>query len=102
MADPIKAIVGHIRRRCDGLALLSIERGDSHPWQSLLFDGGRHHIALRLQGNRVEEAIAELRDEIGAAEFIIPGHLIAEISLAGIDQDMNTALVRLDAMTIAQ
>lgn len=100
MSDPVKAITRHIRQRCGGLADLSLERADSDPWQSLLFDGGRHHIALRLEGDYIEEAICALRDEVSAPDFAIPGHLVAEISVAAIERSPGQALVKLDALTI--
>ena len=100
MSDPIKAIARRIRHRCHDLADLSLERGDSDPWQSLLFDGGRHHIALRLEGEHIEEAICALRDEVSAPDFTVPGHLVAEISVAAIDRSPGQALIRLEALTI--
>jgi hypothetical protein len=100
MSDPIKVITRFIRQRCGGLADLSVERGDSDRWQSLLFDGGRHHIALRLDGDRVEEAIGLLRDEAAAPDLIIPGHLLVDISITGVDRSLGGALVRLEALTI--
>ncbi|KKC27412.1 hypothetical protein [Sphingomonas sp. SRS2] len=100
MTDPIKAITGRIRRRCGSLADLSLEQGISDPWQSLLFDGGRHHIALRLDGERIDEAIVALQDEVGVPDFVIPGHLVAEISVAAIDRCADHALIKLDAVTI--
>ncbi|MET0377172.1 MAG: hypothetical protein ABW128_23300 [Rhizorhabdus sp.] len=100
MSDAIRAITGRIRRRCGALAGLSLEQSASDPWQSLLFDGGRHQVTLRLDGDRIEEAIVALQDEIGVPDFIIPGHLVAEINVAGIDRCAGHALVRLDAVTI--
>lgn len=100
MADAVKAIAGRIRRRCGDLADLLLEGSDSAPWQSLLFDGGRHRIAIRLDGEKVDEAIEALCDEITAPGFEIPGHVVAEINVTGIDRDAGHAVVRLDALTI--
>lgn len=100
MADAVKAIAGRIRRRCGALADLSLEGSDSTSWQSLLFDGGRHRIEIRLGGDRVDAAIEALSDEIATPDFEIPGHLVAEINIIGIDRDAGDAVVRLDALTI--
>jgi hypothetical protein len=101
MSDPIKAITSRIDRRCGALATTALRRGESDPWQSLTFDGGRHRIELSLSGLRIDDALDALREEIGAADFAIPGHMIAEIRIADIERHDGEALVRLDAMTIA-
>lgn len=100
MTDAVKAITGRIRRRCGDLADLLLEGSDSASWQSLLFDGGRHRIAIRLGGDRVDAAIEALRDEIAAPDFEIPGHVVAEINITAIDRDAGDAVIRLDALTI--
>lgn len=101
MIDPVKAITNRIDRRCGALAITALRRGESDPWQSLTFDGGRHRIELSLSGLRIDEALDALREEIGALDFAIPGHMIAEIRISGIERKDGEALVRLDAMTIA-
>lgn len=100
MSDPVKAIAGRIRRRCAALATTTISQQSSVPWQSLLFEGGRHHIALSISGERVNEAINAIRDEIAAADFAISGHVIAEIRMTDIDRSGEDTLVTLDALTI--
>lgn len=100
MSDPVKAITRHIRERCGGLADLSVERGDSDHWQSLLFDGGLHHIALRLDGDHIEEAISVLRREIDTPDFAIPGHLLADLSITAIDRNPSYAVIKIEALTI--
>lgn len=100
MSDPVKAITGRIRRRCAALATIAVGAGSSAPWQSLLFDGGRHRIALSIRGERVSEAIEAIRDQIGTDDFAIPGHLIAEIRMTDVDHSSDETLVTIDALTI--
>lgn len=102
MADPVKAIANRLRRRCGGLAKLSLEAGESEAWRSLLFDGGRHHFALSFDGERIDEAISAICEEIDSSDFSIPGHLVAELKVAAIERHASHALIRLDAMTIVQ
>ncbi|WP_340314089.1 hypothetical protein [Rhizorhabdus argentea] len=101
MSDPVKAITSRIDRRCGALATTVLGRSESDPWQSLTFDGGRHQIELRFSGLRIDDALDALREEIGGPDFAIPGHMIAEIRISGIERSDGEALVRLDAMTIA-
>lgn len=101
MSDPVKAIARRLQRLCKAIADTSIREERSHGWQSLLFDGGRHRIALALSGERVDEAIGAIHEEIGRADFMICGHLIADIRVAGIERGANDTLVTVEALTIA-
>lgn len=100
MSDPIKAIARQIQRQCDGLADVLLEQGRSSAWYSLLFEGARHHIALRLEGGQVEEAITLLSNNVGEPDFSIPGHLLADIQVAAVNRGADHALVEIDALTI--
>lgn len=100
MSDPVNAITGRIRQRCAALATTTVSARSSAPWQSLLFDGGRHRITLSIRGERVDDAIEAIRDEISSDDFAIAGHLLAKIRMTSIDHSGGHALVTLDAMTI--
>lgn len=100
MSDPVKAIANRIRHRCASLAETHLNHAESEGWQSLLFDGGRHRIDLRVSGARLDEALDALRAEVEVADFTIPGHLVADIQLANIRRNAGEALVRLEALTI--
>ena len=100
MSDPLKAIARRITRRCLPYATAAIREGRSEPWRSLLFDGARHRIALIISGERIDEAIAAMRDEVDLADFAITGHLIAELRVTEVDRNGGDALVTLDALTI--
>lgn len=100
MSDPAKAIVNLIRHRCSPLATAKLHHSESEPWRSLLFDGGRHRIEMRVSGAGVTEALDRLQAQMGAEEFAIPGNLIVDITLADIRHDGGDACVRLNALTI--
>lgn len=100
MSDPVKAIVGALRRSCGPLATLSIAAERSAAWHSLLFDGGRHHVRIALSGENAAQALDVMSCAIGHPEFAIPGHIVADIRLSGIEHDGKDALVSLEALTI--
>lgn len=99
MSDPVRIMAGRLRRRCAPLAATSLGESRSEPWQSLLFDGGRHRFALCLDGPALDAAVDAIRDEIGG-EFKIPGHIIAEIRVTGVDRHERRAKISLEALTI--
>jgi hypothetical protein len=85
----------------DRILLSSLRSCD---WQSLTFTGERHEIALRITGQDSDEALARLADNLQDAEFSIPGHVVADIALAGPpnhDED-GSITVELEALTIAE
>jgi hypothetical protein len=73
-------------------------------WQSLTFIGERHLIALRLVGPHRESAMELLTTGLEDAEFAIPGHIVADIALAGPprDDDEGGIIVELEALTVAE
>ncbi|HEX6741345.1 MAG TPA: hypothetical protein VF079_06070, partial [Sphingomicrobium sp.] len=76
----------------------------STDWQSLTFVGERHQIRLRVAGPGAEVLTNRLTAGIEDAEFAVPGHIVADILLAGRPQrDGDGAiLVELEALTIAE
>lgn len=100
MTDPVKAIARRIGRRCAPLAVTEVHDRRSAPWRSLLFDGACHRIGLSLQGERNEEALGALEEEIGDADFAIAGHLVAELRVVEVARNGGDLLVTIDALTI--
>ena len=73
-------------------------------WQSLTFVGERHHISLRVSGPDSAEAVARLTSGLEDAEFAIPGHIVADITVVGGPDrasDGSTTL-NIEALTIAE
>lgn len=100
MSDPVKAIAGRLQRCCTPLAALTLERSESRPWQSLLYDGARHHIRIALSGPDADRAIDRLRGTLDESDFPIPGHIIADLRLSAVDRDGETRIVSFEALTI--
>lgn len=99
MSDPVRIIARRLGRCCAPLAIATLDDRRSEPWQSLLFDGGRHSFALRLDGAGLDDAVAAIRDEI-AADFAVPGHVVADIRVVGVDRDDRQTVVSFEALTI--
>ena len=73
-------------------------------WQSLTFVGERHHISLGVSGPDSAEAVARLTSGLDDAEFAIPGHIVADITVVGGPDrasDDSTTL-NIEALTIAE
>jgi hypothetical protein len=101
MSDPVKAITRHLHTVCKPFAELLLDHGESEDWHSLLFDGGRHRLDLRLRGKDVDAALDALPGWVAAPDFTINGHLIADIKLVSIDRRDDEAIAHLEALTIA-
>ena len=76
----------------------------STDWQSLIFTGERHVIALRIVGHGAEDVVDRLTSGLADAEFEIPGHIVADIAVSqpprhGADGSIE---VELEALTIAE
>ncbi len=73
-------------------------------WQSLTFTGETHLMTLRVCGPGAERIVGQLTDGIQDAEFAIPGHLVADILVAGVpvvalDGSLTLAI---EALTVAE
>ena len=55
----------------------------STDWQSLTFIGEQHRIRLRIPAPDAGEIAARLVNGLEEAEFSLPGHIVADIALAG-------------------
>lgn len=100
MTDPVNAIARQIRRRCGSLAIAEIRDRRSKPWSSLLFDGARHRIGFSLSGHHVAEAIDAIEADIADDDFVIAGHIVAELQLVAVDRGDDSALLTIEALTI--
>lgn len=73
-------------------------------WQSLTFVGERHSISLRIAGPHSEAVVRRLTHALEDADFVIPGQIVADISVVGEPKpcaDGSTEL-SLEALTIAE
>ena len=72
-------------------------------WQSLTFVGERHEASLRIAGPDSAIVASRLTDGLADAEFVIAGHIVADIAMVGDPAghaDGSTG-VSIEALTIA-
>ena len=73
-------------------------------WHSLTLAGERHLITLRIPGPDAERMVHKFIDGIEDAEFAIPGHIVADIAVAGpptgaIDRSVT---LEIEALTVLE
>jgi hypothetical protein len=71
----------------------------SRDWASGLFDGARHRIALRLEGEGTAGRAERLAALLPETELPIPRGFVADIQVAG-RLDGETVIVVIEALTI--
>ena len=76
----------------------------STDWQSLTFVGERHEFHLRVPGPDAAGVLSQILSGLGEAEFEIPGHLVADITIADEPRRHGDGAmsVGLEALTVAQ
>lgn len=74
----------------------------STDWQSLTFIGEQHRIRLRVPSPGASEIVARLVNGIADCEFSLPGHVVADIALAGEPEqgEDGSIAIAIEALTI--
>jgi len=96
MLDALRAHTSGSARRgpwlkllCEVLALAGPQgellRHGERPWSSATFSGSRHSLALSFTGERAIDAGEALIAALPDHEFAIPGHLVADATITGVD-----------------
>jgi len=80
-------------------AVALLER-TSRPWASVTLSGERHRFALRLEGADAGAAADGFVDGLAEREFDLPGHVLADIVLAGEVRDGDVVRLTLEALTV--
>lgn len=96
--DPLPRLLEQLLKRAGAPTM--IERAASRPWASALFQGRRHVIALRFSGARVAERFCDFVDDIESAEWSLPGHFVADISIDDAREEGPDCWLELSALTI--
>ncbi|HEU4809402.1 MAG TPA: hypothetical protein VFS69_01975 [Sphingomicrobium sp.] len=76
----------------------------STDWQSLTFIGEQHRIRLRIPAPGADAIAAMLVNGLEDCEFEIPGHVVADIALAGeqeCSEDGSVAMT-IEALTVEE
>ncbi len=76
----LRALLERIGDQRDRILLSEVQSVD---WQSLTFAGERHLMRLRVPGPDAELIVGRFTSGIEDAEFSIPGHIVADIAVAG-------------------
>ncbi|HEX8466560.1 MAG TPA: hypothetical protein VF620_02000 [Allosphingosinicella sp.] len=71
-------------------------------WTSVTFQGARHELAFRLEGEGAEEAAGRFLSGLDARNFSLRGHLVADLSLVTEERRPGFARIRLDALTVEE
>jgi hypothetical protein len=74
----------------------------STDWQSLTFIGEQHRIRLRIPAPDSAEIAASLVNGLEDAELSLPGHLVADLALAGeLERNADGSIsMTLEALTV--
>src|SRR5215207_4065195 len=76
----------------------------STDWRSLTFTGERHRIDLRVPGPGAAAVAQSLTDDLGEADFSIPGQIVADIAVEGamIEHPDGAISLTIEALTIEE
>lgn len=96
--DPLPRLLAQLMARAEEPA--SVARAASRPWASALFQGRRHVVTLRLSGVSAPERARRFCQGIEEAEWTLPGHFVADISVDGARSDADGEWIELSALTI--
>ncbi|HYW16540.1 MAG TPA: hypothetical protein VE891_10375 [Allosphingosinicella sp.] len=77
-----------------------LEEIRSRRWASVTFQGARHELAFRLEGEGAGQAAARFLGGLDARGFALRGHLLADLSLVEEERRPDFARIRLDALTV--
>lgn len=97
-SDPLPRLLAQLVERAGPPA--TIERAVSRPWSSALFEGRRHIIVLRLTGTDVAARRARFIEGLESAEWLLPGHFVADTCIDEDHMDADGVLFELSALTI--
>jgi hypothetical protein len=81
-----------------GSATYQVESLSCRDWASATFSGTRHKLTLLIGADHV----AAFLDGIEEAEFGLRGHILADIAVAGSEQDGDSVRVALEALTVVE
>lgn len=97
----LRALFQRIGNESDRILLSEIQSTD---WQSLTFTGETHVMRLRVPGPDADQLVGRLTIGLGEMEFSVPGHLVADIAVAGAPTRAPDGSITLaiEALTIAE
>lgn len=93
-SDPHRALMRALVARADGV---HVESSSSQPWASVTFTGARHKATLRIGSTHAADRFAE---GIDVAEFMLPGHILADIEIVARRPVPDGIFLDLEALTV--
>lgn len=102
LTDATTAFLHAIRVTFVNFAGFVLEEIRSRRWASVTFQGARHELAFRLEGEGAEEAAGRFLSGLDARNFTLRGHLLADVSLVSQERRPGFARIRLDALTVEE
>jgi hypothetical protein len=91
-----------VRDRILPFAGFVVEETRSRRWASVTFQGARHEIAFRVEGDGAEAAAGRFLSGLDARSFELRGHLVADLSLVAAERRPGLARIRLEALTVEE
>jgi hypothetical protein len=102
VTDSTSAFLQAIRVTFVNFAGFVLEEIRSRRWTSVTFQGARHEIVFRLEGEGAEEAAKGFLGRLDARNFVLRDHLLADVSLIEEERRPGFARIRLDALTVEE
>jgi hypothetical protein len=99
-ADATTALLRAVRAMLESAGRFVIEEVRSRSWASVTFSGARHELSFRLEGEGAEAAAAHFAARLEAAEFSLPGHVVADVALVQDERRPGVARIKLEALTV--
>jgi hypothetical protein len=79
-----------------------LEEIRSRRWASVTFQGARHELVFRLEGEGAEDAAARFLSGVNARDFKLRGHLVADVSPVSEERRPGWARIHLEALTVEE
>ena len=100
-AGLLRSLLGRAGVDKDRILLTEFRSTD---WQSLTFIGEQHRIRLRIPAPGASEIACRLVNGLECDEFSIPGHVVADVALAGEPerQEDGSMTVAIEALTVEE
>jgi hypothetical protein len=102
VTDSTTAFLQAVQVQVVHFARFVVEEIHSRRWSSVTFQGARHELALRLEGEGAEAAAERLLAGLDARNFALRGHHLADISLVSEERRPGWARIRLEALTVEE
>jgi len=92
-----RALHGHFVHFAGAVA---VEEQACRPWASITFSGERHRLLLSLRGAHAAAAADAFLDGLSEREFVLRGHILADIALIGDEREDDAVRLTLEALTV--